>query len=250
MAVLKNAIKSLDPAPDKKTELTLLLNLLSELCEQKVTEFTMKIDHDLRTAGSEENRSIPITEILAKHTEYRAYVASDAGKIATEVSSAVKKFISGGSHDIVDGVASLVTTGIEAIIGAGQGTQQEMSSYYIVVQGLAIARYDIRAWSRRIEAVGITKQIENSMAIVAYKSSVDVNNVSLNTFLIAYETQLQAMQFTPTQQIEYLEYAEKLYFRLRGDQPKLKLSHAAGDAAPSGVSRFRLPATLSGTLWD
>lgn len=81
----------------------------------------------MRTAGTPENRTIPVTEILARHKEYRAYVKSDAGKIATEVSSAIKKIVSGGTSDIIDGVASLVTTGLEAIIGAGEGTQQEMS---------------------------------------------------------------------------------------------------------------------------
>jgi hypothetical protein len=35
MSFLKNAIEALDPAPDKQKELTLLLNLLFELAEQK-----------------------------------------------------------------------------------------------------------------------------------------------------------------------------------------------------------------------
>jgi hypothetical protein len=250
MAVLKNAIKALDPAPDEKKEITLLLSLLSELCEQKVTEFSMEIDHDLRTAGSEENRSVPITEIIAKHKEYRAYVSNDAGKIATDVANAVKKFVAGGSDNIIDGIASLVTTGIEAILGAGQGTQQQMSSYYIVAQGLAFARYDVRVWTRRIEAVGITKQIENAMAIVAYKSSVDIQRVTLNTFLMAYERQLQVMEFTPKQQMEYLDYAEKLYFRLRdaGVRPANTSVGLRGDAP--AIGNFRMPGELAGSLWS
>jgi hypothetical protein len=215
MAFLKSAINALDPQPDKKKEITLLLSLLSELCEQKVTEFATKIETELRTAGDGENRTVPVTEIVARHKEYRAYVKQDAGKIATEVAGAVKKFVSGGTSEIIDGVASLVTTGLEAIIGAGSGTQQEMSSYYIIVQDYGIVRYDVRAWSRQIEAQGITTQIETALAIVAFKSSVDVTKLSYNTFLIAYGAQLAAMEFPANKQKEYLQYAKQIYDELR-----------------------------------
>lgn len=252
MAVLKNAINALDPQPDKKKEITLLLALLSELCEQKVKEFSTSIEEELRVAGNGENKTIPVIEILARHKEYRAYVKQDAGKIASEVSAAIKKFISGSATDIIDGIASLVTTGLEAIIGAGTGTQQEMSSYYIVVQDFGIARYDIRAWSRQIEATGITSHIETAMAIVAFKSSVAVKKLSFNTFLIAYAGQLAQMGFPPDKQKEYLAYAKEIYESLRKDDSLAVqgglLSSSLG--APSDSVKFRAPGQLYGTLWD
>jgi len=255
MAVLKKAIETLDPAPDRKKDLTLLLSLLSELCEQRVDKFTKTIEEDLRTAGTSENRTIPVTEILARHKEYRAYVKADAGKIATEVSSAIKKFVSGATSDIIDGVASLVTTGLEAIIGAGEGTQQEMSSYYIIVQDYGIARYDICAWSRKIEAQGITSQIETAMAIVAFKSSVDIKKISLNTFLIAYGEQLSKMNFPQEKQIEYIDYAEKIYFKLRGEDSKNPLPNLNRVSYPSDIEQqfnvnFISPAQFKGSLWE
>jgi len=69
MAVLKKAIEALDPAPDKKKDITLLLSLLSELCEQRVDRFVKSIEEDLRTAGNAENRTVPVTEILARPKE-------------------------------------------------------------------------------------------------------------------------------------------------------------------------------------
>ncbi|MBK9107347.1 MAG: hypothetical protein IPM92_02930 [Saprospiraceae bacterium] len=83
MAILKNAINALDPAPDRKKDITLLLSLLSELCEQKVKDFSSSIENELRIAGTGENKTIPVTEILARHKEYRAYIKSDAGKVAS-----------------------------------------------------------------------------------------------------------------------------------------------------------------------
>ena len=249
MSILKNAINSLDPAPDKKTELTLALALLSELCEQKVNEFTQAIETELRTAGTVENKTIPVTEILAKHKEYRAYIQDDAGKIATEVSSAIKKFIAGTTESIIDGIASLITTGLEAMIGAGSAGQQEMSSYYIVVQSFAILRFDVRVWSRQIEAVGITKKIETALAIVAYKSSVDVQKITLNTFLIAYQDQLAKIGVPEAQWNEYITTAEALFKKLRGEStPSAVPLPEAGFTTPS--VNFRAPGQLYGSLWE
>lgn len=251
MAILKNAINALDPAPDRKKDITLLLSLLSELCEQKVKDFSSSIENELRIAGTGENKTIPVTEILARHKEYRAYIKSDAGKIATEVASAIKKFVSGGANDIIDGVASLVTTGIESIIGAGSGMQQEMSTYYIVVQDYGIARYDIRIWARQIEAQGITAQIETALANVAFKSSVDITKLSFNTFLIAYGSQLEAMNFPKDKQKEYLDYAIEIYNKLRGNiQPSIASEDFNSHAPSQTLSNFRLPGILYGSVWE
>lgn len=238
MAVLRDAINQLDPAPDKKKEITLALSLLTELCEQHVESFSTKIEEELRTAGTSENRSVPITEILARHKEYRAVVKDDAGKIATEVSAAIKKFVSGSTTDIIDGVADLVTTGLEAIIGAGTGSQSKMESYYIVVQDYAIARYDVRAWARQIEATGITSKIESALAIVAFKSSVDINKISLNSFLLAYGSQLAAMGFPPDKQKEYIDYAEEIYSKLRGDG---RQTQSVSDGSADRFLSFKVP---------
>ena len=219
MAVLADAIKALDPAPDKKTQLTLALNLLSELSESKVEEFASSVEESYRTAGTIENRTAPITMVIANHSEYRAYVKDDVGKIADEVSKAIKKFVSGGSKDIIEGIAALVTTGLTTILGEGKGVQQEMRRYYITAQSRALVRYDILAWRRLIEAEGITTQIESCMAIYASKASVDVSALDLNTFLLAYEDQLHKMGFDEAETLEYIEKAEEVYNKLKGETP-------------------------------
>ncbi|MDA3613610.1 hypothetical protein [Polluticaenibacter yanchengensis] len=145
MAILKNAINALDPAPDKTKELTLACNLLFELAEQKHEIQEKFLKEQLRTAGTAENPSIPITSILAWHSETRAYVKSDAGSLVNTVTDAVRKFITGGSDAIISGVGELITGGLEAILGAGSGTESSMHSYFIVVEGLSIVRFDLTA---------------------------------------------------------------------------------------------------------
>lgn len=256
MAVLKNAIQALDPQPDKTKEITLALSLLSELCEQKIKQYKSDILDDIRTAGSPENKSIPITEIIASHSEYRAYVKDDAGKIATEVSSAIKKFVAGGVDKIIDGMASLVTTGIEAIVGAGEGSQQELSSYYIIVQNYGIARYDIKVWARKIEAKGITSKIQDCLAIAAFKSSVDVSKISFNTFLIAYDQQLSLMNIPQSDIDTYITKAETLYHKLRGDKDSLyvasglNIGESRRGSQAIGAPLFHGPGVFKGSLWQ
>lgn len=220
MAVLKDAIKALDPAPNTKTELTLALELISSLAKSKTASFEEAVATSYRTAGTGENRTAPITLVVASHAEYRAYVKDDAGKLAEEVTSAIKDFIGGGSTNIVTGISKLVTAGLAAILGTGEASEQEMRSYYITAQSRALVRYDVLAWRRKIEATGITSKIESCLAIYASKASIDVKKLDLNTFLLAYEDQLYKMGFSDQETVEYIAYAEKVYRWLTGEGPR------------------------------
>lgn len=64
MATLRKAIKSFDPAPDKKKEMELALNLAFELAQAKSEQFKDDIAELLRTAGTPENPTIPVTNTL------------------------------------------------------------------------------------------------------------------------------------------------------------------------------------------
>jgi len=220
MAILAKAIKAIDPTPDKKSELTLALSLLVELAENKTREFREEIEQSYRTANTTENMTAPITMVLENHSFYRAYLKSDNSKIPNEVGSAIKDFLNGGTDKIVNGVSSLVTTGLDALLGQGSAEQQEMRSYYITVQARALVRYDISAWRRTVEASAITSHLESCLAIYASKASIDVKELDLNTFLIAYENQLNKMNFTNEETLEYIEYAEKIYDKLSGNSKK------------------------------
>lgn len=215
MSFLKTAIEALDPAPNKKTELTLALTVLFELAEQKAELFKRDLELSLRTAGTPDNQTIPVTQILAWHSETRAYVKADAGKVATVVVDAIKKFVGGGSGEIIGGIGDLATAALEGILGAGSGTQAEMHSYYIVVEGLSIVRVDLSAWSRRVEATGITTQIENALAFQAAKSSVDVDAITFNTFLQAYKAQLDKLALPPEKLKEFIIQSKEIFELLR-----------------------------------
>jgi|GEM_PF-192888 len=230
MSVLKNAIKAVDPTPDKKKELTLAVNLLFELAEQKKDLQEEELKQLLRTAGTPENPTIPITNTLATHSETRAYVTANAGTLVDTVTGAVKKFIDGGAENIVNGIGELITGGLEAILGAGSGTQTEMHSYYIIVEGLSIVRFDIMAWQRKIEATGITSEIENAMTLTAVKSSIDVDKITFNTFLQAYKTQLEKLNFSDEELLDFIKKSKEVFELLRDSNKETESQVSAVDA--------------------
>ena len=52
MSSLRNSIKKADPAPEKKEEIMLNLNLLFELATSKCDHFKTQIADNIRTAGT------------------------------------------------------------------------------------------------------------------------------------------------------------------------------------------------------
>jgi len=66
-----------------------------------------------------------------------------------------------------------------------------------------------------VEAKGITQQIESIMAFTAVKSSVDVNKISLNTFLQAYNYQLQKSKISELELLEAIKKAKEVYDLLK-----------------------------------
>ena len=235
MSFLKNAIEALDPAPDKQKELTLLLNLLFELAVQKRDSQTTFLEQQLRTAGTPENPSIPITNTLAWHSETRAYVSDDAGKLIETITGAVKKFVSGGSDNIIDGIGDLLSGGLSAILGSGSGTESEMHSYFILVDGFSIVRFDLTAWQRRIEVTGITSKIQNAMTFTAVKSSVNVDKISFNTFLSAYNSQLVKMKISGDELKAFILEAKSVFELLKDSKSKAEgqIITAKSDNNPS-----------------
>lgn len=215
MALLKNAIKSVDPAPGKREEIELALNLLFELAQSKCDFFKKEIAQLLRTAGTEENPTIPITQMLGKHSETRAYISDDSTKIISETTDAIKKFVTGGSENIINGIGSLLATGVTALLGAGTGIQAEHDDYFVAVEGLSIIRIDVKSWVRKIQVQGISQKIESVLAFTSVKSSVDVDKITFNTFLQAYKYQLEKSNIPHTELVNEIKAAKEVFELLK-----------------------------------
>ena len=220
MSSLRNSIKKADPAPEKKEEIMLNLNLLFELATSKCDHFKTQIADNIRTAGTIENPTIPITHIIADTSEMRAYCKDDSTKIVGEATNAIKSFVTGGSENVISGVGALIGAGINMLMGSGEGVQAEHSDYFIMVDGLALVRIDVKSWIRKVTVVGITQKIESVLAFTAVKSSVDVDKISFNTFMEAYKYQLQrdaAHALNENDLMKEIKRAKEVYNLLKTD---------------------------------
>lgn len=233
MATLRNAIKSFDPAPEKQKEMELALSLAFELAQAKCEQFKEDIAELLRTAGTPENPTIPVTNTIASHYDTRAYVNENVDRIIEETQDAIEKFITGGSQNILDGIGSLLGTGINTLLGSGMGVQGQREDYFIALEGFAIVRLDVKSWFRKVEVEGITQKIESIMAFTAVKSSVDVSKISLNTFLQAYSYQLQKSKISELELLEAIKQAKEVYDLLKGSNKAYSL-----DAKLADVSKY------------
>ena len=226
MSSLRNSIKKADPAPEKKEEIMLNLNLLFELATSKCDHFKTQIADNIRTAGTIENPTIPITHIIADTSEMRAYCKDDSTKIVGEATNAIKSFVTGGSENVISGVGALIGAGINMLMGSGEGVQAEHSDYFIMVDGLALVRIDVKSWIRKVTVVGITQKIESVLAFTAVKSSVDVDKISFNTFMEAYKYQLQrdaAHALNENDLMKEIKRAKEVYNMLKTDSAESTL---------------------------
>ena len=182
------------------------LNLLFELATSKCDHFKTQIADNIRTAGTIENPTIPITHIIADTSEMRAYCKDDS--------------------TVISGVGALIGAGINMLMGSGEGVQAEHSDYFIMVDGLALVRIDIKSWIRKVTVVGITQKIESVLAFTAVKSSVDVDKISFNTFMEAYKYQLQrdaAHALNENDLMKEIKRAKEVYNLLKTDSAESTL---------------------------
>ena len=183
------------------------LNLLFELATSKCDHFKTQIADNIRTAGTIENPTIPITHIIADTSEMRAYCKDDSTKIVGEATNAIK-------------------AGINMLMVSGEGVQAEHSDYFIMVDGLALVRIDVKSWIRKVTVVGITQKIESVLAFTAVKSSVDVDKISFNTFMEAYKYQLQrdaAHALNENDLMKEIKRAKEVYNLLKTDSAESTL---------------------------
>ncbi|MFY1699316.1 MULTISPECIES: hypothetical protein [unclassified Solwaraspora] len=220
MGAIRAAANRIVGNDDEVAKERALLDALASLAEEKGRAMTQQILADLRTAGTAENRTVPIESILAIAEQHHAYAKEGLdANISENVSSALRGFCSGSADSIINGVTSLISTALSAFLGAGEASEDSLHQYYLLTEGMSIIRIDLRSWRRKIAVAGLKSNVESVSAFSAVKSTVDLSKVHLNTFLYMYERQLAAVFDTNSmpfiQQIEttkqiYMKFAETL----------------------------------------
>ncbi|GBQ30048.1 hypothetical protein HLH34_18210 [Gluconacetobacter azotocaptans] len=167
------------------------LDVLVTLGESKAEFFELKIQNDLRTAGTKENATVPIESIVQTYSKVFAS-ASSGGSAAKSVIDGVLNMISPGADDTKKAdVSTFLSSVVDSFLGKSCASELNESRYIVYEENYAIIRLDYHLWRRSIKGSGLLKEEVEDITVMTFcKSCVDVNHIGLNTFLALYQHQI------------------------------------------------------------
>ncbi|MFC8661922.1 hypothetical protein [Streptomyces sp. NPDC057199] len=210
MGAIRNLIQSVNAASESATEQKALIETLAKLAEAKANYFQLELTQKLRTAGSEENLTIPVETVLDTTVATHAFSSEDSGAIGDTVKSALKSFLSGGEGKVIEGIGSLISDATGIFLGDASASESTLRETYVTIEGYSVVRIDISAWKMNVQAMGITQLTETVSAFVAAKSAVDMSKIGFSTFLNVYRSQL-ADVLNPDEVLTALRQAKKIF---------------------------------------
>ena len=233
MGQTREIVKQADKTPEIKKEIGESLTLLMELCDMKAERFQQHIEENLRTGKIDgESLKIPVDHIISHWSDYRC-TTKQTQDITKKVAESIKDIFQGTTESVINGIASLAGSAIEAIVGTGEGTEHTSQVYTCCTDGSGIAaslvRFDMMIWSRNITASALLKYMESALTIVVYKSTIDVSKITFNDFRNIYLEVLERgvdpnlpREKREKEIISAIEFARTVYNELKKDSSNNK----------------------------
>jgi hypothetical protein len=223
MGAIRKVLESFDGSDETAQMQKELVENLAKLAEAKAEFFELQISTNLLTAGSADNRTVPVEAVLDSATETHALTSGSLKEIGDAVSRSLKSFLSGSKDDILNGVGDLIHDALKVFLGDGSASMDTLKRYYVMTEGLSIVRVDLMAWVLNVEAQSLKTKVEKVSAFSVVKSAVDLSKVKFNTFLNFYSTQLARAKLDDERIGAALSEAHEIYARF------LELPTAAAD---------------------
>ncbi|MDU1912517.1 hypothetical protein [Fusobacterium sp.] len=212
MSTIKNAIESFIGTDEEKKRQRELLTLLADASENKAEVMENEIQTYIRTAGTVENKTIPVDDILSFYKEIRVITEDSMGDIVEKIKESIKDILNG---NILDGVTNIIGVALNKILGSSSGSEQNHRQYFVCVEGLSMVRYDISYWARSITVETLKKSAEKSLVCIMTKSTIDAKKLKFNTFLNIYQSLLDHnKEIKPEELAKYIEQAKEIYKEL------------------------------------
>ncbi|GAB3116078.1 hypothetical protein GCM10027160_24460 [Streptomyces calidiresistens] len=236
MGSISGIIESLDTSEKQMEDAKEALEALEALAQTKADFFRMDIEKALITAGSDQDRRVPIEAVLDSTSQTHAMMSNQVNDIGAPIGKALTSFCRGSAPDIIDGVAGLVTDVLKEFLGESEAAEDTLDRYVVLTEEYSIIRLDLRAWQRAIESSGIRHRADKVSAFVLVKSAVDLEKIGFNTFLYLYRAQLHEMQMSTKDIEQALDRATLIYEKFHhevgavrnGRSPGLTPSRSAG----------------------
>lgn len=211
MSFIRKAIESVDGSGEVLQERREAISRLYDLGQSKADNFKLQIQESLMSAGSIDNRTIPIESVVRKTAHVRAFNSSEASGMKEAIGSILNVFMGGTSDTAKNAVTSGMNFAIDSLIGSSSASSGYTEEYYVAVEGLSVIRVDMMAWYQNVEAASIKKVMEKLLVVVAVKSVVDISKVKFSTFLNLYQSQLAIGGGSKEAMIEEILFAKRVF---------------------------------------
>ncbi|MBQ8435604.1 MAG: hypothetical protein IJX24_06320 [Oscillospiraceae bacterium] len=233
MGVLSEVVKTIDTSGQQKAEISETLDLMVELTKSKADSYKQVIEDSLnrgRILGkgdSTDSLFFPITSVKDCRVEYRCVAENRPTDIVEKIGQSISGMIDDhSSQGIVNGVANIINDALQPILGQSAGAEQYCSTTSTFIEGTGIAvnivRLDCIIWGRSVSSESIKKQIDTTLACVAYKSVVNVRQLSFDDFRSVYAPIIEASGETDV--LKALSRAKEVYDSLEGGSELVKNS--------------------------
>lgn len=221
MSLIRDAINSCDPSKETEQIIKEQLETLSQLANAQNDIDSKAIELSLKDGKVTDDLKIPITKVISQYKETHVVTQEGPSDIISKLTDGIKKFFNPSSDNILSGIADILNTGLEALMGAGEGMEVKKSQYMVVVEYPAIIRLDFAMWVRNTRASGLMTHCKSAVSIVAYKSAVDIKKLDFATFLAIYAPVLNKAFGSDQIQIKKLIEESKEVYGMLADDKKL-----------------------------
>lgn len=231
MGVLSEVVKQFDTSGEQKQEISETLDLMVELTKAKGDQYKQTIEDSLNRARilgkgeSTDSLYFPISSVKDSRVDYRCVAQDRPSDMVDKIADSISGMIEDNSAgNLVKGIANIINTALVPILGQSSGAEQYCATTSAFIEGSGIAvnivRFDCIIWGRSVSAKSIKEKIDITLACVAYKSVVNVKQLTFGDFRAVYAPIIEASGITDT--TEALKRAKEVYDLLEGGSELVK----------------------------
>jgi hypothetical protein len=149
------------------------------MAKSKLQLYAMDLKDTL--AGLASSNSDPVKIVGEPVNFQESYNCNVSAQANDGIGNAVSEFFGGSSDDIKQGFQSLISVGLQTILGDTSMGESEQVQTIITMEHNAIIRIDTKVWRYNFSDQGIIGTLQNALCYVFCKSVVDHTKISLDT---------------------------------------------------------------------
>ena len=155
-------------------EVTETMQMMHKMLVNKIAATSSKMEND-----AIEDKSLPIVAVVDKSEKYKVRVSEAP---SAEINNAIGEVLSG---DFLDGLKSLVTAGLNQMLGNASAGETERVDFHIVFANNSLLRIDYMMYKYNFSSRGIIDEVQNVFCYYLQVGVLDLEKV--NPQILLYE---------------------------------------------------------------